>query len=107
MPTVRTANGPTRHVKNHGWLIRNCTKIISIKVKTYSNRKAYLYAYLNSRETFTSVFDDQTNCLEWLCTRRAMRGINVTFGGTEFVIGEAVRVTDAHGKSYHLIACKA
>ena len=106
MPTVRASNGHTRGVKDNGWLVRNAPKINSIKVKTYSSGKAYLYAYLNSGETFSSVFDDQRYCLEWLCTRRGMRGMRVTFAGTEFIIGQAVRVTGADGKSYHLIACE-
>lgn len=106
MPTVRASNGKTRGVKDHGWLIRNAKKINSIKVKTYSSGKAYLYAYLNTGETFSSVFDDQGYCLEWLCTRRGMRGIKVTFAGTDFTIREAVRVIDADGKPYHLIACE-
>lgn len=106
MPTVRASNGQRRSVKDEGWLIRNAKKINSIKVKTYSTGKAYLYGYLNSGDTFSSVFDDQAVCLEWLCTRRGMRGIKVTFGGTEFIIGEAVRVTDAEGRPYHLIACE-
>lgn len=106
MPTVRASSGRTRGVKDNGWLIRNTTKISSIKVKTYSSGKAYLYADLNSGDTFSSVFDSQAYCLEWLCTRRGMRGIKVTFAATDFIIGKAVRVTDADGKPYHLIACE-
>ena len=106
MPTLRASSGRTRGVKDNGWLIRNAIKINSIKVKTYSSGKAFLYAYLNSGDTFSSVFDSQAYCLEWLCTRRGMRGIKVTFAATDFVIGQAVRVTDADGKPYHLIACE-
>lgn len=106
MPTIRASNGETRGVKDHGWLLRNAKKINSIKVKTYSSGKAYLYAYLNTGDTFSSVFDDHNYCLEWLCTRRRMRRLKVTFAGTDFIIGEAVRVTDADGKPYHLIDCE-
>jgi thioredoxin reductase len=35
-----------------------------------------------------------------------MRDVTVTFGTTQFVIRQAVRVTDGDGKPYHLIACE-
>jgi len=105
MPTVK-CKGLRRQVKDTGWLLRHARNVTSIKVKVFSTGKAYLYAYLNSAETFISVFDDHNFCLQWLCTRRSLRGINVTFGTTDFVIGEAVRVTDADGTPYHLVACE-
>lgn len=106
MPTVRSANGDKRGVKDTGWLLRHARTVISIKVKVFSTGKAYLYAYLNSEETFISIFDDHNLCLEWLCTRRSLRGIQVTFATTEFVIGQAVRVIDGDGNPYHLIHCE-
>lgn len=106
MPTVKSANGDTRGVKDTGWLLRHARTVISIKVKVFSRGKAYLYAYLNSGDTFISIFDDHNFCLEWLCTRRSMRGIQVTFDTTEFVIGQAVRVIDGDGNPYHLIQCE-
>lgn len=105
MPTVKR-KGVRREVKDTGWLLRHARNVRSITVKVFSTGKAYLYAYLNSGATFISVFADHTFCLEWLCTRRSLREVQVKFGKTEFVIRQAVRVTDADGKPYHLITCE-
>ena len=93
-----------RAVKDTGWLLRHARNVTSIKVKVFSTGKAYLYAYLDSADTFIAVFDDHHFCLEWLCTHRSLRNVTVRFGLIDFVIREAVRVADADGKSYHLIA---
>jgi hypothetical protein len=105
MPIVKDAKRDRRGVKDTGWLLRHARNVTSIKVKVLSKGKAYLYAYLNSGEIFISVFDDHNFCLEWLCTRRSLRDV-VRFGTTNFVIRQAVRVTDGHGNPYHLIACE-
>ncbi len=47
-----------------------------------------------------------TSITEWLCTRRSLRDVQVKFGTTQFVIRQAVRVTDGDGNPYHLIACE-
>jgi len=86
--------------------MRHARTVSSLKLKVFSTGKAYLYAYLHSGETFISIFDDHNFCLEWLCTRRSLRAIQVRFGTTEFVIGQAVRVLDGDGNPYHLIQCE-
>ena len=106
MPTVKNAKGVRRGVKDTGWLLRHARSVTSIKVKVFSTGKAYLYAYLDSADTFIAVFDDHHFCLEWLCTRRSLRHVKVKFGTTDFLIRQAVRVTDANGTPYHLIACE-
>ena len=106
MPTVKNAKGDRRGVKDTGWLLRHARKVTSIKVKVFSTGKAYLYAYLNSGDTFIAVFDDHHFCLEWLCTRRSLRNMKVRFGITDFVIRQAVRVADGDCNPYHLIACE-
>ena len=106
MPTVKNVKGVRRGVKDTGWLLRHARKVTSITVKVFSTGKAYLYAYLNLGDTFIAVFDDHHFCLEWLCTRRSLRDVKVRFGMTDFVIRQAVRVTDGDGNPYHLIACE-
>ena len=106
MPTVKNSKGDSRGVKDNSWLLRHAKNVTSITVKVFSTGKAYLYAYLNSGHTFIEVFDDRNFCLEWLCTRRSLRNVPVKFGTTQFVIHQAVRVTDGDGNPYHLIACE-